>query len=61
MRAFVGVVGASGSIIGAGGLIIALLSTVVAFHGWPDIGAAGGPGLGEIQLPGGGGGAQGWR
>ena len=46
--------GASGSIIGAGGIIIAVLSTVVAFQGWPDIGAAEGPGLGEIQLADGG-------
>ncbi|HET6509830.1 MAG TPA: hypothetical protein VFG42_23755 [Baekduia sp.] len=37
LRAFAGVVGASGSVIAAGGLLLAILSAGVAFHGWPNM------------------------
>ena len=37
LRAFAGVVGASGSLIAAGGIVLAILSTGLAFHGWPDM------------------------
>jgi hypothetical protein len=54
LRAFVGVVGASGSIIAAGGLVLAVLSTALAFHGWPDVRTAQTPGSGSTELADGG-------
>src|SRR4051794_26874212 len=35
LRAFAAAAGASGSIIAAGGIVLALLSAGMAFHGWP--------------------------
>ncbi len=54
LRAFVGVVGASGSIIAAGGILVAVFSMAFAFHGWPDVRSARGPGIGAIELADGG-------
>jgi hypothetical protein len=50
LRAFVGVVGASGSVIAAGGIMLAVLSAALAFHGWPDVRARGPHAIGTTEL-----------
>ena len=50
LRAFAGVVGASGSVIAAGGIVLAILSTGLAFHGWPGLRAQGEGRVGATEL-----------
>jgi hypothetical protein len=54
LRAFVGVVGASGSIIAAGGIVLAVLSAGLAYHGWPDVRVSDAPGARATELVGAG-------
>src|SRR3954452_4048201 len=50
LRAFTAAAGASGSIIAAGGIVLALLSGALAFHGWPGMRGPQG-GLGATEIP----------
>ncbi|MCW2983268.1 MAG: hypothetical protein JWR63_838, partial [Conexibacter sp.] len=57
LRAFAGVVGASGSVIAAGGILLAILSAGVAFHGWPGMPSSRVPRAQATELADGGSGA----